>query len=431
MSYSIPAGRPMPPPKARRGFFPGWTVVGGSGVGIAFGTAMFVSSSFALLASALSAQFGWSQSDLAKAASIVLLLQIVMNPVLGWMLDRWGSRKVGSASIVGFALALLYLSRIGNSLTEFYIAFLLIGLLATGTNVVAYARAITLWFDRKRGLALGVASGCQAVGAFVMPIVMQKIIAASGWTQAILTLAGFELLICLPLVALLVKDDPRDYGWNADGDAEVHAATAALRAGAAPETSAMFRTGNFWKLALGFAIMGMCTYAWTTNVTFILTRTAGLSLAKIAAIQGITGIAFLAGRVVFGYLLDRFHAPRLAIGALVLMAAFYLIVGTATAPAAIIFGALLFGLSAGGEGDLLPYLAGRYFGARAVSKVFGWFLCAYFAGAAIGPVAFAQASAWFQGPTTTLYAMAALQVVPVLLFLALGPYRRQADATGH
>ena len=87
--------------------------------------------------------------------------------------------------------------------------------------------------------------------------------------------------------------------------------------------------------------------------------------------------------------------------------------------------------SAGGEGDLLPYLAGRYFGARAVSKVFGWFLCAYFAGAAIGPVAFAQASAWFQGPTTPLYTMAALQVLPVLLFLALGPYRRQPDASDH
>jgi MFS family permease len=413
---------PMTDSNSKRGSFPGWTVVAGSGAGIAFGTAPFISSSFALLAAAIGAQFGWSQTELAKAASIVLLLQIVMYPTLGWMLDRWGSRKVASLSILGFALSLAALSRIGNSLTEFYLAFLLIGLLGTGTNIVSYARAITLWFDRKRGLALGLAAGCQALGTFVMPIAMQKVIAASGWTTAVLVLAGVEMLFCLPLVALLVKDDPKDYGWQADGDTVPHH-VAVAKPGDAPAIGEIFRSAAFWKLAFAFAIMGLSTYAWLTNVTFTLTKTAGLSLAQIAAIQAVTGVAFLVGRVAFGFLLDKFHAPLLGVATLVLAGLCYAILGTTASFAVVVFGAVLFGLSAGGEGDLLPYLSGRYFGAQAVSKVFGWFLCAYVVGGAMGPVVFAQATALFQGPTVPLYILAAAQIVPALLFLRLGPYR--------
>jgi MFS family permease len=88
----------------------------------------------------------------------------------------------------------------------------------------------------------------------------------------------------------------------------------------------------------------------------------------------------------------------------------------------VVLAAIIGGASIGGEADLLPYLAGRYFGKGAVSKVFGWFLSAYFLGAAIGPLAFARAMTAFNGPTVPLFALVVLQFAPALLFLTLGPY---------
>jgi sugar phosphate permease len=202
---------------ARSGAFEGWKVVIGSGIGIGSGSVPFFASSFALLAAAMAKQFGWSQADVARAASIYLLLQTVAYPLCGWPLDRWGSRTFASLSIVLFTVCLIALSFVGNSLWQLYAAFALMGLLAAGTNVVSYARAIALWFNRRRGFAMGLAASAQAIGAFSMPIVMQKLIETHGWPSALLVFAGFELVVCLPLVALLIKDSPQAYGLTADG----------------------------------------------------------------------------------------------------------------------------------------------------------------------------------------------------------------------
>ncbi len=407
--------------------FLGWRVVIGSGVGIAFGSAVFLASSFALLSSAIGSQFGWSQTELAKAASLFLLFQMLTYPICGWALDKWGSFKVATASIALFALALFLLSQMTNSLTQFYLVFVFMGLVTSGTNVISYARAITLWFNRRRGIALGVAAGFQAVGAFTMPLMMQKIIASSGWVTAVLALACIELLICLPLVALLVKNSPEPFGLLPDGDLASSVAVPAQSKdnGAVITFRDLMCTPTFWKLAISFAIMGLSFYGVVTNNVFILTESAGLSLSQVAQLAATTGVMVLFGRIGFGYLLDRIHAPKIGVMTLAFAAVWCCIYAMATSYGVIVLGAIAAGLSIGGESDLMPYLAGRYFGAQAVSKVFGWFLCAFYVGAAIGPVAFAQASKALGGASIPLYAIAALQIIPALLFLSLGAYKKE------
>lgn len=375
---------------------------------------------FALLASAWARQFGWTQPDLAKAAAIFLLVQMAMYPVCGWMLDRWGSRKVATGSIALFAISLILLSQIGNSLTQMYLAFGLVSLVSAGTNVVSYARAIALWFDRRRGLALGLAASAQAVGSFLIPILAQKIIAQSGWSAALLWLAAVELLICLPLVALLVKDSPQD------GAQPAETVASAKREAAGMDVRDIVRTATFWKLAGCFAIMGLSLYAIAANIAFILAETAGMTLADVAMIQAVSGFSVLLGRIGFGYLLDKLQAPVVGILTVTLAAACFGLYATATAPALIFVAAAIGGIAVGGETDLMPYLASRYFGTRAVSKTFGWFLFAFFVGAAIGPVAFAQLSAAHGGAVVPLFLLAALQLIPAALFLSLGRYPESA-----
>ncbi|MFB9261998.1 MFS transporter [Bradyrhizobium erythrophlei] len=407
-------------------YFPGWNVVAGSGVGVAFGSVPFFAAGFALLAGAMAKDFGWSQPEVAKAASIYLLLQTIAYPLCGWPLDRWGSRTFALISIAMFAAAVLLLSRIDGTLWQFYLAFALIGIVSAGTNVVSYARAIALWFNRKRGLALGIAASGQALGSFIIPIVAHRMIAAHGWSWTLVAMAAFELVVCLPLVALLVKDSPTQLGLLPDG------ASQAERVASAPVDHGMtvgeiIRTGVFWKLAISFAIMGLSFYAIAPNIVYILTKKAGMGLADVATIQAVSGIAVLFGRIGFGYLLDRVHAPFVGIIALALTSVCAMTYATTAVPTLIIVASTLNGLAIGGDTDLMPYLASRYFGTAAVSRIFGWFLFAFFLGAAIGPIAFAQLSATFGSADVPLMLLAGLQVIPALLFVSIGRYRTSPD----
>ena len=412
---------------ARFRLFPGWQVVAGSAVGISFGSVPMFASGFALLAAAMATEFGWNQPQVQLAATLFLLLQTIAYPICGFPLDRVGSRKFAVASIVAFAVTLAILSQIGSSLTGFYLAFALIGILTAGTNVLPYARAIALWFNRRRGIALGIAASSQAVGSFLIPVLAQRTIARFGWSGALLALAAFELVVCLSLVALLVKDSPAPYGLKPDGGAATDASSVTLPT--QKSLKEMVATATFWKLAISFAAMGMTFYAIAPNIVYILSKSAGMTRPQIAQVLTASGIAVLFGRIVIGYLLDKIHAP--VVGALTLIftacsAATYALTAN---PIFITLAAIAGGFAIGGETDLMPYLASRYFGARAVPKIFGWFLFAFFMGATVAPLSFAKLSVAYGGASTPLFMLVALQIVPLALFLSLGRYPDAKDVS--
>lgn len=407
--------------------FPGWKVVLGSGMGIAFGSAVFVSSTFALLAEAIGREYGWTQSQLALGASIVLFMQIFSYPAVGALTDRIGSRLAALISIILFAGSLFMLSQvgtpplafIGEPMMQYYVSFFLVGALAAGTNVVCYSRALTLWFDRRRGLAIGIAAAFQAVGATLLPVVFHQLITRWGWQDAVMSLGVFLLVFCLPMVAWLVKDSPAPFGLHPDGDAEPRKVDADARAVARPGFGQLIADARFRSLALSFSVLGFAGYALSTNAVYILTRTAGLSVGEVATVQAAWGASVLLGRVGFGYLLDRFDSAGVALLAVALGAFVFVSYGMGGSYAWVMLTAVVAGIAIGGESDLIPFMAGRYFGKEAVSTVFGWFLSAFAIGAALGPVTFAQASTLLKGPEFVLFGIAALHIVPGILFLGL------------
>jgi MFS family permease len=398
----------------------GWRVVAGAGIGISFGSLPFFATGFAILARAMATEFHFSQTDVAKAATIFLVSQIIANLFCAVPLQWWGSRKVAAASIVLFSGSLLALSQVQNSLLQYYIAFAMIGLFGIGTNPIAYAQAIAQWFDRRRGLALGIATGAQSVGLFLFPIFMLVLVSRFGWRWALIDLAIFEIVICLPAVIFLVSDAPNSstlqFDPNRAAVANFHSQERQL------SRSDILYNVTFWRLVVSFAVMGMSVYAIGPNIVYILKDGAGLSLAEIAQVQSLSGVAFLVGRISFGYLLDQTTARIVALLALMLAATHLAIYAYSPTSTMVLIAAVLAGLSSGGESDLMPYIASRYFGAGNVSRIYSLFLVAWFVGAAIGPVAFAQLAVASGGSLLPLNLLLASLLLPAAMFLYLERY---------
>lgn len=179
---------------------------------MAFESTPFFLAAFALLGASWTASFGWSARDLAAAATLYLAAQTIAFPISGWLLDRLGSRRIACASIALFGVLLIGLSRMNGSLTVFYALVALLGLTSATTNFIAYARVISIWFDRRRGLAIGLTASSQAIGLMTILLVTQKLVEAPGGPSPLLVLGCFELVVCLPAVWLLVKERPAASG---------------------------------------------------------------------------------------------------------------------------------------------------------------------------------------------------------------------------
>ena len=395
--------------------FGGLWVAGGSAIGVAFGSTPFFSSAWALLGVSWTEAFGWTAGELAVGATLFLALQTVAFPITGWLLDRLGSRRVACASIALFGVILISLSRMNGSLAVFYALVCLMGLTSAATNFIAYARVISTWFDRRRGLAIGVTASAQAIGLMIIPLVTRKLASSVGWSSPLLALGGFELLVCLPAVWMLVKERP----LRPSSCPELPAPKTTLQSGG--RLAAVLRNSIFWRILACISLEGLAIYAILPNTVFILGRTAGLGPDTIAGVISLAGAAFLLGRVGFGFLLDRMQARWLFLVLLSLLAGGLLLYAFAGSINGVRAGAILLGAAGGGQTDLMPYVASRYFGTRSLSAVFGLLLLGFFASAAIGPVLFVSISAAI-GVMGTLVALAALQVVPAAIFATLRDY---------
>ena len=402
-------------------FFGKWWVLLGSATGIAFGSAVLFSAGFPQLSHAWARDFGWSQTQMAQAGTVFLLSITAGYPLAGYLVHRWGSRAVASASIAAFAVSLVLLSQFGDTLPRLYLACGFMGLVAAGTNVVGYAQALSQWFHRRLGLAMGVAASAQSIGAVSFPVVIAHLAGSSGWSSGLMCLAAFQLLFCLPVVALLVRNGPAPIGLQSDG-AEARTASAAGQH--IVHEGGLSKTINYWKLTVAFAVLGAISFAVIFNLVFILTDTAKMSAIDVAQVQAAAGVGAFAGRIGFGHLLDKIGAAFTATAVIVLLALCCWLLATGWSTTSALLGGFLAGAAAGGESDLMPYLASRYFGVQNTSKVFGLLLAAFSIGGAMGVTAFAAVAAWQGSSATALYLFMATLLVPLSIFVSLIPHER-------
>jgi MFS family permease len=187
--------------------YPGWGVATAAFAGVMTSFAPIVPYTFSLFLNPLHAAFGWKREAIDGTFATAAITVALVSPFIGMLLDRFPPRRIILPSIFVFALALASLSRLSGSISQFYLTFFLLGLVANGTAQFAYTRTILSWFQRRRGLALALILTGSGVGSILIPPVTQWTITHHGWRSAYLLLGGIALL-WMPLTALLVRNCP-------------------------------------------------------------------------------------------------------------------------------------------------------------------------------------------------------------------------------
>jgi len=380
---------------------------------------------FGVFAKPLAADLHVSRASIFLAISLIDLLVTFSAPGAGRLVDRHGARRVIITSHLIVIGCLVGLSLLRPTLWHFYAVFALIGLLGVATTPVTYSRVVANWFDRRRGLALGVASAGVGVGTFITLPLAQMMIERAGWRAAYLGIAAFCLVIAVPPVWLFLRSRPQEMGLLPD-DADPMAATSVNRANQDGVTIwQALRTRNFWLLAGIFFVVAACVTGVNAHVAPLLTD-SGLSGSSAAFAASLFGVALVIGRVCNGYLVDRFFGPRVMAAVFGGAAIAVAILGSGLAVRWATAATLLLGLAAGAEGDLMPFLVSRYFGMRSMAQIYGCVFGAFTLGNATGRYLMAVGfDAWGSYRAPLGIAFLAL-VMAVLACFVLGKYRNEA-----
>lgn len=405
------------------GVFYGWWVVAVSMAGISTSPQPVVLGSLGLFMKPLAAEFGWSRSEISACITVFTVASALCFPLIGRLIDRVGSRKILLPSMFFLAACLASIALVVQEFWQLLVVFLLIGTLAAGTNTVSYVPVISAWFDRHRGLAIGLAMSGIGLGFFYVPLLVRYLIDGYGWRTAYVGLAAVILLVAMPLVALVMKETPAAMNLAVDGDRRRTLSRAYLESGL--PVREVIQCSHFWLLMVAFVCISFVLNGIVTHLVPMLTD-RGTSGALAAGVASVVGVTVFVGRIGVGLLVDRFFAPRVAMVVFGLSALGFLTFALGGGVALAFVAAMFIGLSLGAELDLMAYLASRYFGLRSFAAVYGILLSGIVVGAGLAPLLF---GVWFDRAHSyigILMISAGLNLVSVALMALLKPYPRWA-----
>ena len=402
-----------------RKLFYGWYVALGCGIGLACGLASVLTYTFGVFVTPLRAEFNWSQTEVFAALFLCVLTMTFVAPFFGLLVDRLGARRVILAGLVFEAALIASFYFQDANILSYYLRYVALAVLGVGTTHIAFTRIIALWFDRQRGLALGVTLAGVGIGGFAWPILTQWAIDAFGWRSAWLVIAAAIILVGGTIVLLVVRDSPQSMGLLPDGDTAVSSRDKAVKSSAPGVTlKQALATRHFWMMLVIFLLIGAAVTSIQVHlVPLLISR--GVTPMRAANALSILAVALLFGRVAAGWLMDRIFAPRVAIAFLLgPVVAIFLLASGASGWLAFVAG-ILTGLAAGAEVDVTAYLVSRYFGLQHFSSIYAWYYSAYSLGAGLGPLATANAVDRFGGYTEILLVHALMLVIATLLLTRL------------
>jgi predicted MFS family arabinose efflux permease len=362
--------------------------------------------------------FGWTIGQIMAGITVTTAVVVFAGPLVGFLAIRFGARRVALTSLALFALCFMGLAFSNGSLPLYYATWAMVALLGAGTLPMTWTVAVNQRFERRKGFALGITLMGTGVFGFVSKPLVAWMIHVATWRGAYIGIGLLPLLIAFPVGLFLFFEKRPE-----PGAAAVTQPVEGLTFG---QTVKQWR---FWLIAgllvpISFALAGPIP-----NMENIL-KTAGFSGTRIIQLTSLIGLSALSGRLVGGWLLDRFWAPAVAVVILASpgISCFLLAQATLSAPAAML-SIMLIGFAVGVEYDLVAFLIARYFGMRSYTAIYGVLYVFFSIGAGVGPLVFGWSFDRTGSYRLILEVAFCVLIASGLSLLTLGRYRykRQPD----
>jgi len=375
--------------------FYGWVIVAVSflTVFLALGTRF----SFGVFYVAILDEYGWSRAETAGAFSLAMIFHAIFAPISGYLLDRFGPRRLFPLGAVVMAAGLFAASRT-NSMAELYLYFGV--LISIGVNTLSYTPHMALisnWFKRRRGLACGLVLAGIGTGMGGLAPLVQLIIDGFGWRQAFLVLSIVTLLVIIPLTAIFQRRSPAEVGQHVDGieppppqpapgPGRIGAKSRGSGPGLGWTMGKALRSRDFWLLFLsplanGFTMNMMAVH----QAAFIVD--AGHSPLLAASLVGAVGLLGSLGGIMGGLISDRIGremsyglcclGANLGVGLL-------LLTGRVSSSWPLWAFVLLYGLAQGALSPITAARSGDLFGGASIGRIMGLLAVGFGLGGALG-----------------------------------------------
>jgi MFS family permease len=413
--------------KSGSAIFHGWWIVLVAAIGLSMGYGPIVTFTFGVFFKPLSQEFGWNRTQISWAFSLSLLIMSCVFPFIGRLVDRFGARNVIVPSVLLFSLGLISFSTLSAQLWHLYAIYLLLGIVGGGTAPVPYSNVISHWFDKRRGLALGVAMVGLGVSTFVMPPLAHALIAERGWRQAYIVIGLMVMIIAIPVVGLFLKETPQMLGLAPDGAEAKTETKNPITQAAGMSSNEARQTSTFWLMVSAFFLMSASVHGCLIHLVPLLTD-HGVSHQNAALATSLLGAALLFGRVGAGYLLDRFFASAVALCFFCGTALGFILLWAGVSGGLAFAAAFLVGLGMGAEGDIIAYLVSRYFGLRAFGEIYGYAFAAFTLGGVVGPLLMGISFDSTGSYRLVLGTFVVASLVAAGLMTRLGPYQAWTPA---
>ncbi len=345
--------------------------------------------SFGVFLKPLESEFGWTRGAISGVFSIYMLFCCIFGVWGGWAVDRYGPKIVALFMGLFTGLSLLLTSQT-NAPWQLFITYSLLLPLGTGATYMVVMATASRWFDKKRGLALGIASSGGGLGALLMAPFATYLITNVGWRVAYIIVGLIAWLVMIPSSRLLRKD-PSEIRALPDGTKSVSSETGMedeRREGDTQLTgfslSQASKTGSFWLLGAIWLLYAFCYLLMITHIVPHATD-MGIPDMEAATILSLIGGSNVAGRLLMGRVSDSMGRKATSIiCAIVVAGAMIWLIWSRDLWMLYLFGVVC-GFSFGGLDPCITALIGDTFGLRSIGVIMGTLSVAWGIGSAIGP----------------------------------------------
>jgi MFS family permease len=362
-------------------------------------------------------EFGWTHTQVSIAFSLRGLEMGILAPLVGFLVDRFGSRRLilPGALIVGFAVILLAFT---NSLIMFYGAFFLLASGTSGCETTVLMTAVAQWFKRNVGKAMGIVASGFGAGGILVPLIVW-LIDVYQWRTVLIVLGVGIWALGIPL-SFVIRHRPEHYGYLPDGEipGEPSPSHGGREVGEEGNFTEALKNRNFWKIGAAEAIRMMITMAVITHVMPYLSS-IGISRGRAALVTTSIPLVSIIGRFGFGWLGDVIEKRYVLAGLYCLLGIGTLSFSYIHVTYVIILFILFFSLAFGGTISLRGAIVREYFGRASFGRLIGIILGMTAVGGVTGPTVAGWTFDTWGGYQPVWRCFAGTTVIAIVLLLRL------------